>query len=140
MIVLLRKMSTRLLSPVLEATGKLETNPESSVDEFGHLFIECAEQTLTDLVGARVREGLLDYLARHARLARAELLEHPRELSMLLERSLDRGGIEIEKCIMRNLYAVLEWEYKEPSNFNFVNQVEEARARWKTTSFTHTLS
>jgi hypothetical protein len=136
------KMSTRtLLSPVLEvASGKLETNPESSVDEFGHLFVECVEQTLTDLVGARVREGLLDYMARHARLARAEMLEHPRELSVLLEKSLDIAGIVIERCIMRNLYAVLGWEYKETSNFNFANQVEEARARWKTASFTHTLS
>jgi len=130
-------MCPRLLSPVLEvAGGRFETNPWEDRDEFGHLFVECVEDTLTDLLGARVREGLLDYMARHSRLSRAELPDHPIELSKLLKKSLDRGGIEIEKCIMRRLYAVLKWTYKESSDFNFANQVEEARAHWKTASFT----
>jgi hypothetical protein len=128
------KMNKRiLLSPVPEvANEKLETNPKISADEFPYLFIECVEQTLTDLLGAKVREALLDYLARHDRLARGDMPGHPRELSMLLDRTFGKGGITIERCIIRRLYAILEWEYKETSNFKFSNQVEEARARWKT--------
>jgi hypothetical protein len=140
-----------LLSPVHEvANEKLETDPKEMVaslslyetriapkigaDEFGHLFIECVEQTLTDLLGAKVREALLDYLARHDRLARGDIPGHPRELSMLLDKTFGKGGITIERHIIRRLYAILEWEYKETSNFNFdfKLQLEEARARWKT--------
>jgi len=134
-------MCPRLLSPVLEvAGGRFETNPWEDRDEFGHLFVDCVEDTLTDLLGARVREGLLDHLAREARLARTDLLEQPNELSRLLKRCLGRGAIETEKCIMRRLYSVLKWSYKESSDFNFANQVEEARAHWKTASFTDPLS
>jgi hypothetical protein len=132
------KMNTGiLLSPVLDVINeKPETNSKISADEFDHLLIESVEQTLTDLLGARVREALLDYLARHNRLARHDIPEHPRELSILLHKALDKGGIEIERCIMRRLYAILEWEYKETSNFNFANQVDEARASWKTSQDT----
>lgn len=128
------KMNMRIpLWPALDvASEKVETNHKISADEFGHLFIECVEQTLTDLLGAKVREALLDYLARHDRLARADVPEHPRELSLLLDKTFGKGGITIERRIMRRLYAILEWEYKETSNFNFSNQLEEARARWKT--------
>jgi len=136
-IVMGMKMCPRLLmSPGLEVAS----NPRVNTDKFSHLFVECVEDVLTDLLGARVREGLLDYMARYARLARTDLLEHPSELSKLLEKSLDRGGIEVEKCIMRRLCAILEWKYEEPSNFNFADQVEEARGNWKTASSTHPLS
>ena len=107
-------------------------------DEFSYLFSECVEDTLTDLLGSRVREGLLDYMERQARLDRADLLEHPSELSKLLRETVESGGIEIEKCIMRRLYTALGWKFKESSNFNFPDQVEEARAHWKTASFTDT--
>jgi hypothetical protein len=106
--------------------------PKISADEFGDLFIECVEQTLTDLLGAKVREAVLDYFARYDPLTRADIPGHSRELSMLLDKTFGKGGITIEKCIIRRLYALLEWEYKETSNFNFSNQVEEARAYWKT--------
>lgn len=126
-----------LLSPALDAINeKQETNPKIRETEFDHLLVECVEQSLTDLLGWKVREALLDYLARHDRLARAEIPEHPRELSMLLHKTLDKGGIEIERCIMRRLHAILEWEYKETPNFNFANQVIEAKARWKTSQDT----
>jgi hypothetical protein len=126
-----------LLSPVPDvANEKLETNPKISADEFPYLFIQSVEQTLTDLLGAKVREALLDYLARHDRLSRGDIPGHPRELSILLDKTFGKGGITIERCIIRRLYAILEWEYKQTSNFNFANQLEEARARWKTSQDT----
>jgi hypothetical protein len=132
------KMNTNiLLSPAIEgANEKLKTNPKISADEFGHLLIESVEETLTDLLGAKAREALLDYLAREDRLARAEIPLHPSELSRLLEETFGKSGIRIEQYIMRRLYAFLEWEYKETSNFNFANQVKEARASWKTSQDT----
>lgn len=103
-----------------------------SADEFGDLLIECVEKTLTDLLGPKVLEALLDYLARHNQLTRADIPGHPRELSIVLDKTFGKGGITIEKHIIRRLNAILEWEYKETSNFNFSNQVEKARAYWKT--------
>jgi hypothetical protein len=106
--------------------------PKISADEFGDLLIGCVEQTLTDLLGAKVRQDLLGYLARHDRLTRADIPGHPRELSMLFHITFGKGGTTVEKYIIRRLYAILQWEYKETSDFNFSNQVEEARAYWKT--------
>lgn len=144
------KMNEKILPPALWATNeKLEANlkemcsnrlllcelklaPKTSADEFGDLFVECVEQTLTDLLGTKVREVLLDYFARHDRLAIGDIPGHPRELSMLFDKTFGKCGIMIEKCIMRRFYALLGWEYKEASNFNFSNQVEVARACWKT--------
>jgi hypothetical protein len=144
------KMNTRiLLSPAFDvANAKRETNPKeiassspldktkivtkSSVEEFDQLFIECIEQTLTDILGAKVREALLDYLARHDRLTRGDIPGHPRELSMVLDKTFGKGGTTIGRSILRRLYAILEWEYQETSNFNLSSQLEEARARWKT--------
>jgi hypothetical protein len=111
---------------------EFKITPKIGADEFGDLFIECIEQTLTDLLGAKVREALLDYLARYDRLTRADIPTHLSELSMLLGKTFGKGSTTIEKYIIRKLYAILAWEYKETSNFNFSNQVEEARARWKT--------
>jgi len=135
-------MSSRLLmSPVLnEANARFDGKARVNGDKFSHLFVDCVEDALTDLLGARVREGLLDYLAREARLARTDVLEQPNELSTLLKKCLGRGAVETEKCIMRRLYAVLGWNFKESANFNFANQVEEARVHWRTTSFTHPLA
>lgn len=121
-----------LLASVLGiANGKLETNPKIGAADFGSLFIECVEQTLTDLLGAKGREAVLDYLARNERLARGDIPRHARELSMLLGKTFGKGGIVIEKRIIKRLYALLEWEYKETSSFNFASQVNEAEARWK---------
>jgi len=100
-----------------------------SANEFGDLFIECVEQTLTDLLGTKAREAVLDYLARQKRLTRGNIQDHPRELSILLDRTFGKAGITIERSIVRRLYATLEWEWKETSNFDFSSQVDEARAR-----------
>ena len=126
-----------LLPPILEVvTGKLESNHEemeSSADEFENSFIECVERTLTDLLGAQVREAVLDYLARHDRLSRGDIIGHPRELSVLLDKMFGKGGATIERRIIGKLYATLGCEYKEPSNlgFDFKFQLQEARACWK---------
>ena len=142
--------ATVLLPPALQVVSeKSETYPRIKPDEFRHFYVECVEQTLTDLLGVRAREALLDYLARHYGLGRSDLYEHPRELWVLLEESLNKGGIEVEKQIVRRLYSgllmrglysgFLGWEQKENSNFDFVAQVEEVRAHWKT-CFTHPVS
>jgi hypothetical protein len=111
---------------------EIKTAQKIGAHKFGDLFIVCVEQTLSDLLGAKVREALLDYLARHDQLPRADIPGHPRELAMLLDKTFGKGGITIEKYIIRRFYASLEWEYKETSNFNFSNQVEEARDYWNT--------
>jgi len=125
------KMNTRIpLSPAFEAANeRLKTNPKISADEFDLLLIESVEQTLTDLFGTKTREALLDYLARHDRLGRADIPGHPRELSRMLEENFGKSSISIEEYIMRRLYSLLELEYKETSDFNFANKVEEAKAR-----------
>jgi len=114
-----------------DETGAKEMGPIA--DEFEYLFSECVEQALTDLLGAKVREALLDYLVRHDRLSRGNIPGHPRELTMLLDKTFGKSSITIERYIIRKLYATLKWEYEGTSNFNFdfKLQLEEARTRWK---------
>jgi len=125
-----------LLASLRGVANKPETDPKQTVpdaDEFEHLFSECVEQTLTDLLGAKVREALLDLLERHDRVGRNDMLGHPREVSMLLHEMFGKAGITIERCIIRRLYASLKSEYKGTSdlNFDFKLQLEEARACWE---------
>ena len=121
--------------------GSHATGPEvtgSSKDEFEHLFDECVEQALTDLLGPKVREALLDYLERHDRIARDDLLTHPQELTTLLERTFGKGATTIAKYIIRKLHATLDWEHYENSHFDFRLQLEKARTRWERSQ--HTIS
>ena len=120
---------------------KPDTNPEligHGKDEFEHLYNECVEQALTDLLGPKVREALLDYLERHDRFARDDLVAHPHALTTLLERTFGKGAITIEKYIIRKLHASMDWEYYENSHFDFRLQLEKARTRWERAQ--HTIS
>ena len=99
--------------------------------KFDNLLIECIVQTLDDLLGATVRDGLLNYLDRHGEFTRADMFEDPHQLSMLIEKTFGKGGIPVERHIIKRLCASLEWEYRESSNFNFSDQVEEARKYWR---------
>ena len=113
---------------------KPDTNPKligPGKDEFEHLYNECVEQALTDLLGPKVREALLDYLERHDRFARDDLLGHSHELTSLLERTFGKGATTIGKYIIRKLHASLDWEYYENSHFDFRLQLEKARTRWE---------
>jgi hypothetical protein len=123
-----------LLPSVFKMTNvKLETNPKMgpSKDEFEHLFNECVEEALTDLLGPKVREALLDHLERHDRFARDDLSGHPHQLASLLEKTFGKGGVTIGKYVIRKLHASLDWEYYENSHFDFELQLEKARTRWE---------
>jgi predicted house-cleaning noncanonical NTP pyrophosphatase (MazG superfamily) len=100
-------------------------------DEFERLFLECLQDALTDLLGVKGREALLDYLEREHRLARSEILSHQRELSVALANTFGIGAMSIEKCIIRRVYAMLNWNFNAASHFDFGLQLEDARKRWR---------
>jgi len=129
-------MSTGLLLPsVLASANKKITTNAGEVgpreDELGRLFSESVEQALTDLLGAKGREALLDYLERHDRLARGDLLGHPREFTVLLAKAFGQGCTTIERHIIRRFYATLSLEHEGTSEFDFGLQLEVARKCWE---------
>ena len=116
----------------LAGNGRDETHAGQSTnsEEFEDLFTECVEAALTDLLGSKAREALLDYFERQGRFARDDILAHSREVTMLLRKAFGTGGITVERCIITRLYAALNWEYNPTSQFDFKAQLEEARRRW----------
>jgi len=125
---------TALLPSIyLLGNGRDETHAMQgpSLEEFEDLFNECVGQTLTDLVGSKGREALLDYFERHGRFGRDEILGHSGEFTILLSKAFGIGGITVERCIIMRLYSALNWDYKRTSQFDFKAQLEEARRRWE---------
>ena len=95
--------------------------------KFEDLFADCVEQGLTDLLGVGVREALLDYLARHDRIAREDIARHPREFSEMLETALGEASVRIERYIIRKLCATLNRKFDVTEHFDFGFQIHEAR-------------
>jgi hypothetical protein len=124
----------RLPSFYLLGSGRDETYGRvgSGSEEFEDLFNECLEEALTDLIGRKGCETLLDYFERQGRVAKDDILAHPEELTMLLNKAFGTGGLTVERCVVTRLYSALNWDYKPASQFDFKAQLEEVRRRWET--------
>jgi len=110
---------------------KTKLEPKTGVPSFDDLLLDSIEQSLTELLGRKVREALFDNLARDSLLARSDVSRNPAKLSTLLRGVFGRGEITIEKHIVRRLYAHLHWQYHDSLNFDFQTQVEVARKSWE---------
>lgn len=114
-----------------DPSRKTKLEPKTDVPSFDDLLLDSIEQSLTELLGTKVREAVFDYLARVSLLARSDVSRNPAKLSTLLGRVFGRGEITIEKRIVRRLYTDLHWQYQDSLNFDFQTQVEVARRSWE---------
>jgi len=93
------------------------------------MLYQCVDQTLTDLLGGRVKETIFDYLERNSGLARTEISKRPNELFDLLEVAIGKTSAMVEQILVENLYLKLGWKCpnseSKASLTNFIKLTKE---------------
>jgi hypothetical protein len=92
-----------------DPSRKTGLEAKTGVPSFDDLLLDSIEQSLTELLGIKVREAVFGHLARNSLLTRSDVSRNPAKLSTLLRKVFGRGQITIEKHIVRRLYAHLHW-------------------------------
>ena len=99
-------------------------------DEVRELLSESIHETLTELLGRRVRESVYDYLERKHSVARNEIPEHLDELFNLLEQYFGvRGMNVIGRAIAKRICLKMNWEFTPIPKFEFADYVRTIKAR-----------
>jgi hypothetical protein len=80
-------------------------------------LLSSIDATLTDLLSAKVREALYDYLAREKFLAREDIPSHLNQFIALLQKTFGSGSATIQRRITKSLYQTLNWEEIEVTDF-----------------------
>ena len=99
-------------------------------DAFGKLLAGSIDESMTDLLGTRVREAVYDFMERKYSVARNEISQHLDELFKLFENNF---GVASKKVIGRafakKVYSKLEWEFIPIPNFEFADYIDSIKAR-----------
>ncbi len=120
------------LADQMRLTSGVENQAPKKPDlPFDGLFLEVIDQTLTDLLGARVREALWDYLARKMLLAKSDIPANADKLSTVLVGIFGKGSKTIERCVIKKLYTNLQREFVDPPIFNFQDEVGTVKILWE---------
>lgn len=75
------------------------------------LLLESIDDTLSDILGTRVREALYDHLERQYRMGRTEIPDHLGEFLRFLYEALGVGSEAVGRAIAKTLYKKLGWEF-----------------------------
>ena len=94
---------------------------------FDDLLLEAIDETLIDLVGARTKKMIFDYL--EGSIHHDEIPTQPAKFSALLEEISGKAARVIGRAAIRRLYAKLGWEFYEIHGFEAADYIEAARAR-----------
>ena len=94
---------------------------------FDELLLEAIDETLIDLVGARTKKMIFDYL--ECSIHRDEIPSQPAKFSALLEEISGKAAKVIGRAASRRLYGKLGWEFYEIHGFEAVDYIEAARTR-----------
>jgi hypothetical protein len=99
-----------------------------AIRTFDALLLESLDETLTDLLGARIRKSIFEYLG--CDMTREEIPHQPAKFFALLEEiSGEKAANVIGRAANRKLCAKLGWEYHEIRGFTAADYFEEAKAR-----------
>jgi hypothetical protein len=105
----------------------------SGPSSLANLLLDCISETLTDLLGTRVREAVYDYMERNCHVARNEIPEHLDDLFKLLERCFGARSMDvIGRAIARNLYSKLDLRFESVPKFRLIDYLERIRSRIST--------
>ena len=95
--------------------------------KFNDLLLEAIDETLIDLVGARAKNMIFDYL--ECSIRRDEIPSQPAKFSALLEEISGKAARVIGRASVRRLYVKLGWEFYEVPGFEPADYIEAAKSR-----------
>jgi hypothetical protein len=93
------------------------------------LLVESVDEVLRDLLGTKVREAIYDYLERNYKIARDLVPRNLVTFFTVLDEICGKSSRIIGKAIASRLFTKLGWKFVEVKGFEFVDYLEEARAR-----------
>jgi hypothetical protein len=102
-------MVSSVASPRLTAPRNVDVR--SHGNDLDNLLHECIDETLSEVLGPRIKEAVYDRLVRGRSVPRSEVPEHLDDLFLLLEEILGRGSKTIGRVIARKLYSKLGWQF-----------------------------
>jgi hypothetical protein len=96
---------------------------------FDAMFLECLDEVLTELLGAKVVRAVYETWLRSLSLARNDIPLHQDRFLAALEVTFGKAGNTIAKAVLRRAFTKLGWKLEEMSDFTYPNYVELMRAR-----------
>ena len=108
--------------------GSLYT-PDTTARSLDDLLLHCIDEVLADLLGRRTREAIYDCLERDHSLARSDIPKHMTLFLQLLDETFGKGSRTIWKLIIKRLYEKLEWKFYDNPGYEFIDYIEEIRAK-----------
>jgi hypothetical protein len=103
--------------------------PDTTARSVDDLLLQSIDEVLSDLLGRRTREAIYDHLERNYSLARSDIPKHVTKFLELLEATFGKGGKTIWKLIVRRMYEKLEWDFYDNPGYEFLDYMEEIRAK-----------
>ena len=91
------------------------------------MLLEAIDETLIDLVGARTKNMIFDYL--ECSIRRDEIPSQPAKFAALLEEISGKAAKVIGRAAVRKLYVKLGWEFYEVHGFEPADYIEAAKTR-----------
>jgi hypothetical protein len=114
--------------------------PSSTAESLDGLLLESLDEVLADLLGRRSREAIYDHLERDQSLARTDIPQHMTLFLQLLEETFGKGARTIWKAVVKRIYQKLEWKFYDNPGYEFIDYMEEIRARVTKALIEHTRS
>jgi hypothetical protein len=119
------------LDRIIAASSSIEGlhAPGTTAESLDDLLLECINEVLVDLLGRRSREAIYDCLERDQSLARTDIPQHMTLFLQLLEETFGKGSRTIWRAIVKRMYEKLEWKFYDNPGYEFIDYIEEIRAK-----------
>jgi len=88
------------------------------------LLLESIDDTLSEILGTRVREALYDHLERHYRMGRTEIPDRLGEFLRALYEAMGVGSEAVGRAIAKTMYKKLGWEYIDVEGYQLSDHWE----------------
>jgi hypothetical protein len=75
------------------------------------LLLDSIDDTLSDILGTRVREAFYDHLERQYRMGRTEIPDRLGEFLRVLYETIGVGSEALGRAIAKTMYKKLGWEF-----------------------------
>jgi len=118
----------------MELTLSLEERAEAVFNPFvqGYLtvlLLESIDDTLTDILGTRVRETIYDHLERNRRIGRTEIPDRLNEFLSSLHETIGMGNETVGGAIAKTMYRKLGWEFIDVRGYQLSDYWEIIKAK-----------
>jgi hypothetical protein len=96
---------------------------------FDTMFLECLDEVLIELLGAKVKNAVYENWFRTHGLARDDIPMQQDRFLAVLEITFGKASQTVAKAVLRRAFTKLGWRLGEISEFTYPNYVELMRAR-----------